>query len=46
LQLAYYDPQGNREQGFLWARACPWMAQGCLKQNDAAQLATNRATGQ
>ncbi|MFJ3050520.1 metallophosphoesterase [Pseudomonas nitroreducens] len=46
LQLAYYDPQGNREQGFLWARACPWLAQGCLKQNDVARLATSRATGQ
>lgn len=23
LQLAYYNPQGDREQGFLWARACP-----------------------
>lgn len=46
LQLAYYDPQGNREQRFLWARDCPWMAQGCLKPDDSAQLATNRATGQ
>ncbi|WP_448680506.1 metallophosphoesterase [Pseudomonas nicosulfuronedens] len=46
LQLAYYDPQGNREQGFRWARACQGTAQICLKQNGGPQLATNRATGQ
>ncbi|MFS2126054.1 metallophosphoesterase [Pseudomonas sp. Pseusp97] len=46
LQLAYYDPQGHREQGFLWARACPGTAEGCLKQDGGENLATNRATGQ
>ncbi|MCP1626857.1 metallophosphoesterase [Pseudomonas nitroreducens] len=46
LRLTYYDPEGRREQGFLWARDCPWMAEGCLKPDDTAQLATNRATGQ
>lgn len=46
LQLAYYDPAGQREQVFLWARNCRGMAQDCLKQDDGAKLATNRATGQ
>jgi len=46
LQLAYYDPQGGRERDFRWARACAGMARDCLKQDDGAQFATNRATGQ
>ncbi|WP_256676131.1 metallophosphoesterase [Pseudomonas sp. SCB32] len=41
LQLAYYDADGSQEQRFLWARACPWMAQGCLHRDDASQIATN-----
>lgn len=41
LQLAYYDADGRQEQRFLWARACPWMAQGCLHRNGLAQMATN-----
>lgn len=36
LQLAYYDEDGRKEQRFLWARACPWMAQGCLRRDDVA----------
>ncbi|MDF3867426.1 metallophosphoesterase [Pseudomonas denitrificans (nom. rej.)] len=46
LQLGYYDPQGKRERDFRWARSCAGMARDCLKQDDGARLATNRATGQ
>lgn len=46
LHLAYYDPQGKRERDFLWVRTCAGMAQDCLKPDEGAQLATNRATGQ
>lgn len=41
LQVAYYNADGRQEQGFLWARACPWMAQGCLHRYDPSQIATN-----
>lgn len=41
LQLAYYDENGDKEQRFLWARACPWMAQGCLRRDDVALMTTN-----
>lgn len=40
LQVAYYDANGDKEQRFLWARACPWMAQGCMHRDDE-QLTTN-----
>jgi len=35
LKIAYYNEHGEAQIKLGWARACPWMAKGCLAQVNA-----------